>query len=121
MVDRSALRSHSKVVRRTFTDAIKSTNPIDSKVYAKATNWVYEGTLGCTASAKKKSLGLSKSDSLRDNMSSSDLVAVMFSEQMAAEAICSTGLVQRDDVVRIGKITKAAKERCLSNHKQEAS
>ena len=115
MADRSALRRQTKIVRRSLTDAIKSTEPKDGFIYGAATNWIYQGSLDAPASKLKKSRGLKKSQNLRDNLTDTELVSVMFSEQMAAELISSTGEVSKSDLIRVGQITKEARRRCLKN------
>ena len=60
------------------------TQPVE---YAQVTNATYTGLTGKTAAELKQSKGLKKSASLRDAMSTKELVFVMAAEQLAQERI----------------------------------
>lgn len=55
--------------------------------FRRCTNASYEGLLGCKAPALRKHLGIEKKDSIRDNMSKTQLTALELSEDLAKQRI----------------------------------
>jgi hypothetical protein len=73
-------------VRHQFTDTLQD-HSVTSTGYGICTNAIYQPILGGTASEVKTRLGLSKKDSLRDNLTTTGLAAVSLGEAMASDAI----------------------------------
>lgn len=55
--------------------------------FRRCTNASYEGLLGCKAPAFRTVLGITKKDSIRDNMSKTQLTALELSEDLAKQRI----------------------------------
>lgn len=55
--------------------------------FRRCTNASYEGLLGCKAPSLRKHLGIEKKDSIRDNMSKTQLTALELSEDLAKQRI----------------------------------
>lgn len=55
--------------------------------FRRCTNASYEGLLGCKAPALRAALGITKKDSIRDNMSKTQLTALELSEDLAKQRI----------------------------------
>lgn len=81
--------------RNTLTDYWKESGVTDGKDYAILTNQIYASTFGLTAMEFRYEKGIKKSDSLRDNMNSLELVVTRFAELTSkeiAEATKATGV-----------------------------
>lgn len=98
--------------RNDLTDYWKSSGVVDGKSYAILTNQIYASTFGLTALQYKSNKGIKKSDSLRDNMNSLELVVTRFAEITSKEIAESTnakGLEgNRKAIDEAGKIIKKA-------------
>lgn len=81
-----AKRLKGKLKRRLFTDCLK-THGVEGKGYAKCTNNTYNPLSNGNAISIKKQKGLSKTTSLRDNMSEFELSAIEFSETLSVQTI----------------------------------
>ncbi len=108
-------RSASIDTRHTFTDKLKESGIKEGYQYAILTNELYCSSFGFTAPEYKHHKGLSKNDSLRDNMTPLELAAVIFSEATSTEIIQKTGakdFIETKEAVHIaGSITKEAIEK----------
>lgn len=80
-------RSIGKRVRRTYTDTLKTRGVNNPMEYANCTNELYKHLLGGTAKELKIQRKLKPKDSLRDNMTLSELAYTMASEALAVERI----------------------------------
>lgn len=80
-------RMLSKLTRRIFTDRIQAAGVDDPIVYGRLTNIVTQGVLGAKADVAKIQRGLKAADSLRDNLTHTELVRLTLAESMAADAI----------------------------------
>jgi hypothetical protein len=72
------------VTRNEFTDHLKQSGVKDAE-YGILTNQIYSATFGLTAIQYKAVKGLSKNDSLRDNMNRLELIVTQFSELTSKE------------------------------------
>lgn len=101
--------------RYEFTEALKDKGVTQGLDYAILTNEMYSSTFGFKAEEYKKHKGLSKKDSLRDNMTPLELASTIFSEAT------STEMLKRSDedgfentkktINKAGQITKEAIEK----------
>ena len=80
-------RMLSKVTRNIFTDRIKAASITDGMVYGQLTNVITKGLLGGKVDDVKSQRGLVSKDSLRDNLTHTELVRMTLAESMAADAI----------------------------------
>jgi DNA-damage-inducible protein D len=98
-------------MRHEFTDALKS-KKIKDKEYGILTNEMYRSTFGMGAIEYKNYKELSRTDSLRDNMTPLELAATIFSEATATEFLEQTEakgfFVTRDYILKAGNITQEA-------------
>ncbi|TRX58811.1 Bro-N domain-containing protein [Fulvivirga sp. M361] len=98
--------------RVTFTDKLKESGIKEGFQYAVLTNEMYESWSGFTAAQYKEHKGISKKDSLRDNMTPMELATTLFSETAAKELIEKSGakgFIQTKNQIHIaGNITKEA-------------
>lgn len=78
-------RMLSKVTRNIFTDRIKATGVTDGMVYGQCTNVITKGLLGAKVPVVLAQRGLAATDSLRDNLSHTELVRMTLAESMAAD------------------------------------
>lgn len=78
-------RAEGKKVRNAFTDELKARGVSEGVGYAQVTNAGYKGLFGATSQELKEEKGLTKSQSLRDGMSSIELAAVRLTELLAME------------------------------------
>lgn len=78
-------RIHAVATRNTLTDYWKESGVSDGKDYAILTNQIYASTFGLTALEYRFEKGIKKSDSLRDNMNSLELVVTRFAELTSKE------------------------------------
>lgn len=74
-------------VRYQFTDTLKEHGVVQPWQYAIITNAIYKEIFGQTAAEMKESLGLSKRDALRDNLSLSQMAANLLAEALSTEDI----------------------------------
>lgn len=81
-----AVRAQSKYVRAIYTGILQS-HGVDGEGYAKCTDAIYKPILGGTTSVVKKEMGLQEKASLRDNLPSMKLTAIMFAEEGAGNII----------------------------------
>ena len=79
-------RLKGKLKRRLFTDCLQ-THGVKGNGYAECTNNTYNPLSNGNAFAIKKQKGLSKTASLRDNMSEFELSAIEFSETLSMQTI----------------------------------
>ena len=78
-------RAEGKLKRIKFTDDLASRG-VTRVGFANCTDAIYLGTFGDTANGLKQERGLTKkSDNLRDNMSSLELAAVAFAEELGVK------------------------------------
>lgn len=108
-------RTASIDTRHSFTDKLKDAGISESKDYAILTNEMYKSWSTFTANEYKKHKGLSKTDSLRDNMTPLELATTIFNEATTTEILESTdaeGFLETKNAIHIaGKITKEAIEK----------
>ncbi|OXE36929.1 MAG: hypothetical protein CGW95_04920, partial [Phenylobacterium zucineum] len=78
-------RMLSKVSRHNFTDRIKAAGVTDNKVYGQLTNVITQSVLGAKVDVVKVQRGLTAKDSLRDNLSMTELARITLAESMAAD------------------------------------
>lgn len=101
--------------RITFTDQLKESGIKKGYEYAVLTNEMYKSWSGFNASEYKDHKGLTKKESLRDNMTPMELATTIFSETAAKELIEKSGakgFKQTKDQIHIaGNITKEALDR----------
>ena len=83
---RLATRAQSKVSRLAYTDTLKQ-HGVNGIGYALCTNAIYKPLFGAGASDFRKSKGLAKKANVRECMSSMELAATMFAEEVAADRI----------------------------------
>ena len=88
-------RLKGKLKRRLFTDCLQ-THGVKGNGYAECTNNTYNPLSNGNAFAIKKQKGLSKTASLRDNMSEFELSAIEFSETLSAQTIEKENLYGND-------------------------
>jgi phage regulator Rha-like protein len=79
-------RQAGKEVRANFTGTLKNHN-VTGFGFAQCTDGIYRHLLGATASKLKQQRGLAKKDSLRDAMSSEELIASAFAEIVASQRL----------------------------------
>lgn len=100
--------------RNEFTEALKEKG-VKNKEYAILTNEMYQSTFGMYANEYKKHKGLSKKESLRDNMTPLELASTIFSEATATEFLEHTDeegfYSSRKYIIKAGSITKEAIEK----------
>jgi DNA-damage-inducible protein D len=98
--------------RITFTDKLKDSGIKEGYEYAILTNEMYQSWSGLSAEEYKKHKGLSKKESLRDNMTPMELATTLFSETAAKELIDKSGakgFIETKKQIHIaGNITKEA-------------
>jgi hypothetical protein len=98
--------------RHTFTDSLKDSGIKESYEYAILTDELYKSSFGFSTTEYKKHKGLSKKDSLRDNMTPLELASTIFSEATSTEIIEKTGaegFIETKNAIHIaGNITKEA-------------
>lgn len=80
-------RQIGKSVRKNYTDILKDRGLKSGFEYALCTNETYKGVFGENAKQLKIRKGLAKKDSLRDNMTVSELAYTMATEALAIERI----------------------------------
>lgn len=101
--------------RVTFTDKLKESGVKEGYEYAILTNEMYQSWSGFTAEQYKQYKGISKKDSLRDNMTPMELATALFSETAAKELIDQSGaqgfIETREQIHIAGQITKEAVEK----------
>ena len=95
-------------VRYQFTDTLKEHGVVQPWQYAIITNAIYKEIFGQTAAEMKESLGLSKRDALRDNLSLSQMAANLLAEALSTEDIESN---DRQGFQECHKATKDAASR----------
>lgn len=83
---RLAARAQSKVSRLAYTETLKQ-HGVDGIGYALCTNAIYKPLFGAGASDLRQSKGLDKKANIREHMSSMELAATMFAEEVAADRI----------------------------------
>ncbi|MFG6094349.1 hypothetical protein SPB21_03825 [Leptothoe sp. ISB3NOV94-8A] len=83
-------RAKSKVTRKLFT-ATLAQHGVEGRGYADCTNNLYVGLHGGTAKQLAKSRGLTKKDSLRDNMTASEIGQIDFAEDLATQRLKKVG------------------------------
>ncbi len=88
-------RLKGKFKRRLFTDCLEAHN-VEGEGYGKCTNATYSLFANSNAFAMRKQKGLSKTASLRDNMSEFELSAIEFSETLSAQTIEKENLYGND-------------------------
>jgi Cu/Ag efflux protein CusF len=105
-------RTASIDTRKKFTDTLKDHGIEDGKDYAILTNELYVSSFGLDAIEYKAYKGLTKKESLRDNMTPMELAAVIFSEATSTEIITETStknFIETRSAVHIaGNITREA-------------
>lgn len=105
-------RMYSVMTRNNLTDFWKNSGVEDGKSYAILTNQIYTSTFGLDAMEYKAAKGIKKSESLRDNMNSLELVLTRFAELTSKEIAESTnakGLEENKKAINeAGKIIKKA-------------
>lgn len=101
--------------RHTFTDTLKDSGITERYQYAVLTDELYRSSFGLNSQEYKHHKGLSKGESLRDNMTPLELAATIFSEATSTEVIQQTGaknFVETKEAIHIaGNITKEAIEK----------
>lgn len=80
-------RLRSKQVRTSFSGTLDERGVTEGWQFAECTNAIYRPLLGGSAKEIKLEKGLTKKDSLRDNLSLSELSEVMFAESLAERKI----------------------------------
>lgn len=83
---RLAARAQSKVSRLAYTETLKQ-HGVNGIGYALCTNAIYKTLFGASASDLRQSKGLVKKANIREHMSSMELAATMFAEEVAADRI----------------------------------
>lgn len=73
--------------RNELTHTLSQHGVKTSEGFRKCTNASYEGLLGCKAPALREALGITKKQSIRDNMSKTQLTALELSEDLAKQRI----------------------------------
>ncbi len=105
-------RMYSVMTRNNLTDFWKESGVEDGKSYAILTNQIYTSTFGLDAMHYREVKGIKKSESLRDNMNSLELVVTRFAELTSKEIAESTnakGLEGNKKAIdEAGKIIKKA-------------
>jgi len=105
-------RTASIDTRHKFTDTLKESGIKKGFEFAILTNELYSSSFGLDADAYKSFKGLSKNDSLRDNMTPLELASVIFSEATSTELINETNpksFVETKEAIHIaGNITREA-------------
>lgn len=96
----------------TFTDSFKESGIKDGFEYAILTDELYLYSIGLNSRDYKIYKGLSKHDSLIDNMTSLEIASTIFSEATSTEIITKTqpqGFIETKNAIHIaGKITNEA-------------
>lgn len=95
-----AVRNQGKVARRGLTDIYHSRG-IQGMEYAMLTNEEYKGIYGMTAKQIKQAKGLNDKDSVRDNMSKSELMMTMMLEIITEEKISQSNAHGYHDVKKV--------------------
>jgi prophage antirepressor-like protein len=105
-------RTASIDTRHKFTDTLKDHGIKENYEYAILTNELYSSSFGLDSTQYRGYKGLTKKDSLRDNMTPMELAAVIFSEATSTEIISETnadGFIETKNAIHIaGNITKEA-------------
>ena len=73
--------------RNELTHTLSQHGVKKSEDFRRCTNASYEGLLGCKAPALRKALNITKKQSIRDNMSKTQLTALELSEDLAKQRI----------------------------------
>ena len=101
--------------RYEFTEVLKGKGVTQGLDYAILTNEMYSSTFGFKAEEYKKHKGLSKRDSLRDNMTPLELASTIFSEATSTEMLKKSdedGFENTKKTInKAGQITKEAIEK----------
>lgn len=85
-------RMKSIGTRNELTHTLSQHGVKTSEGFRRCTNASYEGLLGCKAPALREALGITKKQSIRDNMSKTQLTALELSEDLAKQRIESRNL-----------------------------
>jgi prophage antirepressor-like protein len=105
-------RTASIDTRHKFTDTLKDHGITEHREYGILTDELYSSSFSLSTAEYKEHKGLSKKDSLRDNMTPLELAAVIFSEATSTEIITQNktdGFVETKRAIHIaGNITKEA-------------
>lgn len=80
-------RMKSIGTRNELTHTLSQHGVRSSEGFRRCTNASYEGLLGCKAPALREALGITKKQSIRDNMSKTQLTALELSEDLAKQRI----------------------------------
>jgi len=80
-------RLRSKKIRVSFACTLFDHGVEEEWQFAACTNAIYQPVLGADAKTLKEQRGLAKKDSLRDNLASIELTAVMLAEELAEQKI----------------------------------
>lgn len=80
-------RLRSKKIRVRFASTLFDHGVEEEWQFAACTNAIYQPVLGADAKTLKEQRGLAKKDSLRDNLASIELTAVMLAEELAEQKI----------------------------------
>lgn len=80
-------RMKSIGTRNELTHTLSQHGVKTSEGFRRCTNASYEGLLGCKAPALREALGITKKQSIRDNMSKTQLTALELSEDLAKQRI----------------------------------
>lgn len=83
---RLAVRAQSKVIRNNFTDGLKD-HGVTGSGYALCTNAIYQPLFGTDAKGLRELKKLPQKANVREAMERRELVAVMFSEEVALARI----------------------------------
>lgn len=108
-------RLKGKLKRRLFTDCLQ-THGVKGNGYAECTNNTYTPLSNGNAFAIKKQKGLSKTASLRDNMSEFELSAIDFSETLSAQTIEKENLQGNDQCALACKRSSTIIAKILQEH-----
>lgn len=102
----AGVRALSRAQRRKFTDCLQSHGVKDGRDYAACSDTLYLGLFDKRAAALKSSKGLSKTASLRDNLSTDELAFVAAGETLARERIDEEG-AEGGEACRIATLRSA--------------
>lgn len=108
-------RLKGKLKRRLFTDCLDA-HDVEGEGYGKCTNATYSLFANSNAFAIRKQKGLSKTASLRDNMSEFELSAIEFSETLSAQTIEKENLYGNDQCALACKRSSTIIAKILQEH-----
>lgn len=101
------IRLKGKGVRTTFATVLQDHGVVSGWQFAQCTDAIYQPLLGGSCKQVKESMGLAKSDSLRDNLDQFELTQLMFAEALAARNI------EKDNLQGYSPCRSASKEAAI--------